>query len=279
MADLLSRLAARTLGQGEDVRPLVAPLFASDRPPDAPEVIASLPEPEPDAAWDGPASEPPSPAPTRLRPPAAPARRSTVASDVESESEQATHAAPRPILARPPGRQPTVTPASPEPPQPTFASVQARPSPRLISPGDTTGRRPAPLVPRSSHADAAVVAQAEPPWVGLPDQMPPANAPLVSDRAEAPRTLPQPAAPDTPRPLVEIATPPQRVATGTPFQPEPDGDRRQSASEAKEPAVHVTIGRIDVRAVLPDPPPLPVARPEPRLTIEEYSRQRREGLR
>jgi hypothetical protein len=44
--------------------------------------------------------------------------------------------------------------------------------------------------------------------------------------------------------------------------------------------VHVTIGRIDVRAILPDPPTArPATRPEPRLTLEEYSRQRREGLR
>jgi hypothetical protein len=62
-------------------------------------------------------------------------------------------------------------------------------------------------------------------------------------------------------------------------QPAADGNRRQAADE-KEPTVQVTIGRIDVRAVMPDPPLAhSAARPEPRLTLEEYSRQRREGLR
>ena len=50
MADLLSRLVAQTLGRGEVVQPRVAPLFASEQPLDAPEVLASVPEQEPGAA-------------------------------------------------------------------------------------------------------------------------------------------------------------------------------------------------------------------------------------
>jgi hypothetical protein len=54
---------------------------------------------------------------------------------------------------------------------------------------------------------------------------------------------------------------------------------RDSARDA-EPTVNVTIGRIEVRAVYPSSQPAsPPRRLEPQLTIEEYARQRREGLR
>jgi hypothetical protein len=70
------------------------------------------------------------------------------------------------------------------------------------------------------------------------------------------------------------------MVVSNPPRPEAAGTRRQYVDEDREPTVHVTIGRIDVRAVLPDRPPArSAAPPEPQLTIEEYSRQRREGLR
>jgi hypothetical protein len=56
---------------------------------------------------------------------------------------------------------------------------------------------------------------------------------------------------------------------------------RGPAARPEEPVVKVTIGRIDVRAVMaaPSPPSQPAARPMPQLTLEEYVKQRREGLR
>jgi hypothetical protein len=50
------------------------------------------------------------------------------------------------------------------------------------------------------------------------------------------------------------------------------------AGQAPEPTIRVTIGRIEVRATAPAPPPAPAARPAgPRLTLEEYLRRRNEG--
>lgn len=48
--------------------------------------------------------------------------------------------------------------------------------------------------------------------------------------------------------------------------------------QASEPTVRVTIGRIEVRATAPAPPPTPAARPTgPRLSLEEYLRRRNGG--
>ncbi len=55
----------------------------------------------------------------------------------------------------------------------------------------------------------------------------------------------------------------------------------QSAEEAQAPTVHISIGRIEVRAVTqpaPQPAPKPVRR-QPRLSLEDYLRQRNEGKR
>jgi hypothetical protein len=48
-----------------------------------------------------------------------------------------------------------------------------------------------------------------------------------------------------------------------------------------EPAIQVTIGRIDVRAVQAPPAarPRPVRPPAPQLTVDDYVKQRREGVR
>jgi hypothetical protein len=57
-----------------------------------------------------------------------------------------------------------------------------------------------------------------------------------------------------------------------------EGPRRGVGRSAAEPVVRVTIGRIEVRATAPAPPPAPAARPAgPRLSLEEYLRRRNEG--
>ena len=248
MADLLSRLVAQTLGRGEVVQPRVAPLFASEQPLDAPEVLASVPEQEPGAAWDGLGM---SETHSGAGQPAVLARGSPFVSGEGVSDRMAQLVAPPPIMVRPSGFRQTASPAIPEQPQPAAASAQ---DPPLTTPQTTsTTRHLAPLVPLPAHDDAMVAALSERSGDSRPDETPLTSVSLVTSHAAAVRTPPQPGA---------------------------DGNRRQSGDEVKEPAVHVTIGRIDVRAVLPDPPPArPAARPEPRLTLEEYSRQRREGLR
>jgi hypothetical protein len=57
-----------------------------------------------------------------------------------------------------------------------------------------------------------------------------------------------------------------------------EGDWEGVRNQAPEPTIRVTIGRIEVRATAPAPPPAPAARPTgPRLTLEEYMRRRNEG--
>jgi hypothetical protein len=255
MADLLSRLVAQTLGRGEIVQPRIAPLFAYEQSPDAFEVLASLPEQGPVNVWDRQGvSGARSSTPSGLEPPTAPVRRSEAADDPWGASDQAAHlvAPPRTIAPRPDFRQ-AVSSVDPEQRQAVVAAAQDPPFPTLTSPQTRSAtRHPAPLVPLPAHDDAMMASLSEQSGDRRPDETSLPSASLISSRAAA------------------VRTPPQARA---------DGNRRQSG-EVTEPAVHVTIGRIDVRAVMPDPPPAPSApRPEPRLTIEEYSRQRREGLR
>ena len=256
MADFLNRVVERTLGLSAVVQPSVAPLFATERLPEAPEVLALLHEQEPVPKGDGlEVSETHTPAPSVLEPPAAPDHEPASARNAEGIADQAAQpVTPPPSTVRPHGRRQTASPMIPEGPQASIASAQDPPlSPLTALQTTSVTRYPTPLVSLLAHGDARVAAQSARSGASHPDEIPPANAPLVSSRAAAVGSLPQPMA---------------------------AGNRRQFTGEDKEPTVHVTIGRIDVRAVLPNPPPArATARPEPQLTIEEYSRQRREGLR
>jgi len=85
----------------------------------------------------------------------------------------------------------------------------------------------------------------------------------------APREVPEPPGPSRP-----AAT---AFPAAAPPVPHPRRGRQQvdEAGAAPAPVVHVTIERIDVRAV--PPPAAPAARPAPAprlMTLEEYLRQR-----
>jgi hypothetical protein len=62
--------------------------------------------------------------------------------------------------------------------------------------------------------------------------------------------------------------------------PDPSDISLESAPQPQR-VVHVTIGRIDVRAVMPSPPPQPPAHPHPRpvLGLDDYLKQRSGGSR
>ena len=51
--------------------------------------------------------------------------------------------------------------------------------------------------------------------------------------------------------------------------------------EPEQPSIKVTIGRVDVRAVMTPPAPVKVLRPSPApaLTLDEYLKQRTQGKR
>lgn len=95
----------------------------------------------------------------------------------------------------------------------------------------------------------------------------PGRAPLVPEvRAQTPEVPPVSA--DTPE-----ATQPAAVPR-----------RRAVAEETSSPTIRITIGRVEVRAVTPDPPPepaqpSPAARPEMGLSLEDYLRQHNGGRR
>jgi len=59
----------------------------------------------------------------------------------------------------------------------------------------------------------------------------------------------------------------------------PPPSRALPVSPEPEPTVHVTIGRIEVRAVPNDPPPRRERKRSPQMTLEEYLRRRSEVAR
>lgn len=94
--------------------------------------------------------------------------------------------------------------------------------------------------------------------------------PRVAPRRARPRIVPPEDRPSESRPASAPRTPP-RIPS------------RQMASKrgdhpADGPTIEVTIGRVEVRSSRP-PPPAQRRRAEPRLSLESYLRQRREGRR
>jgi hypothetical protein len=89
------------------------------------------------------------------------------------------------------------------------------------------------------------------------------------------RTLAQPAAASVRGArLVRVAD--SRPAAGRVVAPQ----EREGAKEAPSPTVRITIGRVEVRAVVPEPAqPSPVARSEPALSLEDYLKQHSGGRR
>lgn len=96
-----------------------------------------------------------------------------------------------------------------------------------------------------------------------------------------------------PQPIVEARTVPANVVTGQPLSTSttppsvttrvrPSSPQHVHTFQAEAPVIRVTIGRVDVRAQFP-PPTASNAPAKPKrtsiLSLEEYARQRREGLR
>jgi hypothetical protein len=135
-----------------------------------------------------------------------------------------------------------------------------------------------------------------------PLQSPRAPSPVVAESIELPNQKPRVVAqPATTARSESIATrdPVQSKSTSAPASPGPGrivvqphisrpsapaastGFRRQSAS-TEPPAIHVTIGRVEVRAILSQPePPRRSAPPPatPKISLEEYLKQRNGGTR
>ena len=213
------------------------------------------------------------PEPSDLIEPAAAERETLAAQGHRQNSPSATRNRPQRAAGRP------------EPPHP----VDSDPIRRAEAASES---------PQALHADApSTLATAESASVrAVPDRV----RTLVERVRDA--TLPSRPSPsarillDVQESIVESQTLPDRLALpGTPLvKPEMvraqlNGDvgrapqePRESAPEHHAPTIRVNIGRIEVRAITPPPPPVrrpAPARPGPALSLDAYLKQRDEGQR
>ena len=278
MTDFLSRLADRALGQAPLVDPLVrswydpAPeletheTFAAPLPGPRAESAAAPPETalaparavgtvDPAAPAEAPAV--PVPVPVRVPVEAPPRRGRRGGAPSPAEATSSAGEGDRVPAANPPleGRSQTQPAAMPPPPR-----VESPRRPRA-----TGVRPPAPSAraPRAAEGDA-----------DQPDHRP--------GRAEA--LFPEPAAEQRPAggeqsvPRArQLDAPPATVRSQLASVRAVEAAPSQGRSEpAESSAVHVTIGRVEVRAPQAPPPLAPPPAPEPRpgLTLDEYLRTR-----
>lgn len=253
MADFLTRVSQRAQGQAAAVRPIIAPMFAP------PPVGGRAMQPAPASSLAQPFSEPEEipfqteremrslehpPAPASLR------RRSAFSAETE-----------------PAGLRPSAQPGTERDPWQT---------------GEQSGLRPA----QSEHPAAAMVRPASASAVE-----PERDTPLVplqpTQGSFGPaqvqeRPLAMPSAPQQPWPLRTRLESAQPVEPGR-GDPLPRGPQAKEVSEpAPAPVIRVTIGRVEVRAMMP--PPRQPARPAPSqpattLSLEAFLKQRNGGER
>lgn len=295
MTDFLSRLAERTLGVAPVVQPVYTPMFA---PASASTAVVAQ-----EAAWDAAGLElvetEPAPPGARAHTPR-PAHHPSTAEGRFSHAEEIAPAltSPPPLWQR--GEKnpsPVSLPASEDTPEGVrqrvsrmAAEEQGPPASRL--PGvDTVHRKSAdqeersPAVPfRPGPALAPITS------VVVPDSVPPApqSAPPIASQRAAP----------VPGPARRLVTQEER-SPAAPFKagpaPVPGPVRRLVAEEFPAPqsgaeplslpapqTIRVSIGRIDVRAIMPPTPPArraPAARSGHKPSLEEYLQQRKGGSR
>jgi hypothetical protein len=249
MADLLTRLAQRALGVAPLVRPRVEGLFAPAGPePDPAERHSIADDAAPLVQSREPEAAQPEPGPPRLqqkpevrdhRPEAHAANASSPAADAD----------PRPV------RAPVASAAAESRSPGAQTAPPARQDRALEPPGPAAARRG-----QSTEYEARTGEERR------GDRLTPRRSPSV------PRPAP---APPHGRPEARDLQSETWKSEIRDRRPE-IGMRR--AAEVR-PVIHVTIGRVEVRAVQPQPAPLRPAPPGPKLTLEEYLRQRDKGER
>jgi hypothetical protein len=294
MTDFLTRLAERSLRIASVVEPLQPPMFAPESP-----LAAGVPQ-ETTAEEGALASAEPEPSP-RFRPVLTVSK-----GDGEGTMDKARTIAPSPISlvapsttlpVEPPSRpldmqpgvprrelawvvEPPVALApsvSPRTPQPASAHVQEEERKSLPSPVMTPSAQPHETDQQYGH-DRSVSHVAPIPETPI-DALTPEQRPTQGTQDTTPRVIgPRVAFEIVPTPSVEIAPTPSAASVEFP------ADQRQATLESAPPAptIRVSIGRIEVRAIMPPVPPArhtPPARPRPQLSLEDYLRQHRGGSR
>lgn len=144
--------------------------------------------------------------------------------------------------------------------------------PVFVPPAGVVQPEPAqPGVPTARRESTPPAASANPPANRFQPLQPPAPRPRPGQLAPQPAAAAPPVvrAPPVPLPATPVAAKPARVRHSADSQP-----------NAVAPAIHVTIGRVEVRAVQAPPAAPRAARPAaPRLSLEEYLQPRSGGTR
>jgi len=274
----LSHLAARSAGSRSGLRPRIASLFESapatgvarDAQPGGLRVID-----QERVVVQPPALSPVAAAPTAQAVHAAPTAPAAAASEsrpappphrqrVEPVEEAAPRPSPPPLRLKPRGET-----AAPKEVQPLVSERISLRRTRTAAPQEESPRlalRPAQL-PAEPPPNSTVEARAEPPL------RPPARMRPEEIRAQPVQPSPERAAPPATATLLApplVPQPEMRPVQRFPAFAEPN--------KHEPPSVQVTIGRLIVEAVVPVPAAAPLAaarQPVPRLSLDDYLRQRR----
>ncbi|HMB53360.1 MAG TPA: hypothetical protein VKU40_08590 [Thermoanaerobaculia bacterium] len=217
-----------------------------------------------------------------------PAAAASAGEQIHQGSEGPPRAAPRspPAAAASGNRESDLpSPRVPSAEAPVASRGEAAPPP--LAPIDPPRRHERPAEPATQGAEplprhappASAAAPAHPPADGPPVVHVETRRRAPSSPLSPPSERPTPDAPSQRHPPLE-PLPPSRRADAAAAE-----DRHQpletSAADAP-PAIRISIGRVEVRAVAPERPaarPAPRRPAEPRLSLEEYQRRRRESLR
>jgi hypothetical protein len=265
MSDFLHRLARRTLSPEQLVRPRLASLFERVDAPLPPAAAITEEESfEQTFELDTPRRRPPGPTPAAAHQPEADAQHSP---------------------SGPPAPGPAALPEPPKPARSVDPGVVSVPVPRRRPPARPLRHEPVPpraLQTRSHPAVVPELAVAELPAAQLSDPIPPvarAGDPDERSTVRAPMRAPT---------VVEQLT--ETPALGTPpvaieVSPRADRPTRREQRIARRlpqpgPAVHVSIGRVEVRAVATPAAPRERTPDGPRgKQLDEYLRERDRGAR
>jgi hypothetical protein len=249
MSDFLGNLAARAVAATNAVRPRLPSRFES--PPNA-ESGMRAPESERIADEDRSAVHSPQPAVSMVPSPLPAARTAQLIPAAHVEGQAALKPPPSMHLpVAPVAPSSSLSPASVM--QPSLTS-----SPAVAGVPAPVGKETSPPAPQPAQQPAPEPAHAE----GGPPPRKPAE-PVIPQRVVVIEKQP-----------VAAAVIPASPSSGT-------GTPRETQTEQPGPIIRVTIGRIDVRAVLPSAP-VPARKAQavsPVLSLDEYLKQRDGGQR
>ena len=310
MADLLSRLVERTLGTAPQVQPLGASTFSPAEPTGD---TASLAQVEDTSTWPGSPDQAHTSPDTELPLQNGPDGESEVTAERrhdtfplpqhyhgESESSERSvmpeqgeeHS--RPTVPDPPRR--TREPGGEQPPpgehdlpqRGAVSGADRQKSLRRADPGPARRN----ILSRSEGSSPEDIPSGTPPAAGdgpIPDT--PHAIGTIVDLDQSP--VPLPMVPREERSVPEPVT--VRDPTSSPYAPlvapkmvRAALPRRKlprpevTTSEPEAPTVRVSIGRVEVKSVMPSAPPVrrePSARPGPALSLDDYLEQRNGGQR